>query len=94
MINLEIRFAGKHSKSNFSNIWCKAWSVTLHKHFEIQIVKYSPVILTLLLRHKTECDHAGWTVELGLFGYEIYFNLLENRHWDFENSTWENYDNK
>lgn len=37
-------------------------------------------------------DHAGLTLILGLVGYEIEFNLIDNRHWDYGNNCWEEYE--
>lgn len=37
-------------------------------------------------------DHAGLYLEFGLLGYSIMFSVYDSRHWDYENNTWEVYD--
>lgn len=37
-------------------------------------------------------DHAGLHLGFGLFGYTIYFDINDSRHWDYENNCWEKYD--
>jgi hypothetical protein len=36
-------------------------------------------------------SHGGLGIVLGLFGYNIHFNLYDNRHWDVETNDWEVY---
>lgn len=33
-------------------------------------------------------DHAGFEINLALFGYGIEFNIYDSRHYDYENHCW------
>lgn len=38
------------------------------------------------------CDHAGISFKLGLFGYLVEARLYDTRHWDDEKNQWQVYD--
>lgn len=40
-------------------------------------------------RFRTRGDHAGLTFFVELFGWLFEFNIHDERHWDYENDTWE-----
>jgi hypothetical protein len=35
-----------------------------------------------------ECDHAGLTIDVNLFGLNIIYTNYDTRHWDHENEKW------
>ena len=37
-------------------------------------------------------DHAGPSITLEAFGYMLDFNIYNKKHWDYEEGTWEKYD--
>ena len=39
-------------------------------------------------------DHGGLRISLGLFGYEVIFNVYDNRHWNYDKNRWVDYDNE
>ena len=39
-----------------------------------------------------KCDHAGIEIQLSLLGITFNFNFHDNRHWDYINNKWEEYD--
>jgi len=88
MINLSL---------NIRNPWYKKWSENLfsavyatpfkHKFIELECYKDGHV-LSFMLAWSIRCDHAGVDIELGLFGYNIHFNLYDNRHWNHEEGRW------
>lgn len=39
-------------------------------------------------------DHAGFVLELGLFGVEILIQTYDKRHWDDENNCWLKYEDE
>lgn len=39
-----------------------------------------------------KCDHAGVEFQLTLLGTSHGFYLYDNRHWDYKNNKWEEYD--
>lgn len=58
-----------------------------HKFWEFQADKTSD-ILGFEFRFTTRQDHAGLFVSLALFGYDIIFNIYDNRHWNYEENRW------
>lgn len=64
-----------------------------HKYWELQYLK-SDNLLRFEFGFTIREDHAGLNLELGLFGYEIHFNIYDHRHWNYEQGKWvEYYDN-
>lgn len=49
-------------------------------------------ILGFGLDFRTKGDHAGLHVELTILGLELQASFNDTRHWDYENDTWEKYD--
>ena len=37
-------------------------------------------------------DHAGVSLWLGLFGFDLGLHFYDTRHWDYENNRWEVYE--
>ena len=81
------------------NIWSKRWGIikTWHgrtfiknKFWEIQINKTNDII-GIDFRITAKQSHAGSYLALGFIGYEILFNIYDNRHWDSEKDNWVKY---
>jgi len=82
---------------NIRNPWHKGWSKNLystfvetpfkHKFIELECYKDGH-ILSLALNWTIRCDHAGFDIGLGLFGYNVHFNFYDNRHWNREEGRW------
>lgn len=92
MIRFNLVLQNIWSKEDFRDIWNKSGSITKHKHWELQLTKYTPEYIGLKL---DTCwrgrDHAGISVELMLIGYCFHVNIYDSRHWDYENNCWEIY---
>ena len=76
---------------DFKNI--KVWHGATpfkNKYWEIQVIKLDN-LFRLEFEFNIKQDHAGANLELGLFGYEIHFTFYDNRHWDYDNNSWMNY---
>jgi hypothetical protein len=50
------------------------------------------LITGINLYKNVHCDHAGICLEISMLGLTIAFRIYDNRHWDYENDRWENYD--
>lgn len=37
-------------------------------------------------------DHAGFNFSVGLYKYQLYFSIIDTRHWDDENNKWHDVD--
>ena len=88
MINLSI---------NIRNPWYKEWSNTLFaksyvtpfKNKFIELECYKDGHLLSFMLNWTICQsHAGFDLELGLFGYNFHFNFYDSRHWNTEEGRW------
>jgi hypothetical protein len=69
----------------------KALVITKNKSFEFQIWHGSMYCLfefSLDLSWRG-CDHAGPSLYISLFGWDVTFKLYDNRHWDYKNGTWQ-----
>lgn len=87
MINLNFTIRNPWSK-RFDSIYARHGSTPFAKKFwELQLYKSSDVIaITVEVTHRQ--DHAGFRLELGLFGYNIDFNFYDNRHWNDDTQSW------
>jgi hypothetical protein len=93
MINLKFAIEYPFTRISFNHIFCRSWNTFLkHKHFELEVYQDCDNLLHFHFNWTTRCDHAGVKLELGLFGYELIFNLYDSRHWNCKTNTWEVYD--
>ena len=82
-----------------SNPFCDRWDTvyykdrlfTNNKGGEIQIVKDSTII-SFAFRFTTRQDHAGASLDFGLFGYSIMLQYYDTRHWNDEEGRYWIYD--
>ena len=71
--------------------WCKFWRVSKNKTMEVQFTYWE--------RHwnwwNIHCscsrrqDHAGFKLEIELFGLYFHLWICDNRHWNIEKDDWE-----
>ena len=79
--------------SNTYNVY-KTISLTKHKTFEFQFSRlafYNLFSFSLDLSFRG-CDHAGPSLALDFFGWELVLKIYDNRHWDYDKGTWVKYD--
>ncbi len=55
------------------------------RHLRINILG----LLEFNLNHELECDHEGWRFTINVFGLEYLLNYIDCRHWDYDNDTYE-----
>ena len=91
MINLQINLRIPGS-DRFKNIKCCQGSMPFlkNKFWEIQIYQ-SADILDLFIRITHKQDHAGIHLGLGLLGFNIEFQIYDNRHWNKNINDWSQY---
>jgi hypothetical protein len=79
-INLTIR---NPWSARFEHV--RSWSGKLfgHKGWEVEILR-SDTIISVEVKFTVRQDHAGLTVEVGLFGYTLGAQVYDSRHWDYE----------
>ena len=81
-------------RNPFSNRWDTIFyrdRLRGHTATEIQLVR-GTAIVAIDLSWNVWCDHAGWSVMIGLFGYELYFSRNDTRHWNVEAGRFNTYD--
>lgn len=79
MFTLSIRVYNPFSKASFTSADGFVLPVTKNKTLEINLYK-DRTILSFELALETNCDHAGFRIEFGLFGRSIEFHFYDNRH--------------
>ena len=87
MINFHLNIRNPFS-DRFANVKDLNGSFSKHKHWEFQVYK-SNDILELFVRYTIRQSHAGIHLGLGLFGYNIEFQIYDSRHWDSKTHKWE-----
>lgn len=77
----------------FDSYVCVEKPISKNKVFNFEITRHFYHLFQFIL--KTEfrgMDHAGPSLELGLFGYNVMVCIYDTRHWDDEKNTWKNYE--
>lgn len=67
--------------------------VTNHKCLEIEYVRDAD-IFGLWFNWTLRQSHAGISIGLSLLSFGFYATLEDIRHWDYNNKTWEKYDDE
>lgn len=82
------------TKNPWRDIYQQAWPLFKHKTLEVGIFKYAYNLFELSVGLNFRgSDHAGPSLNISLFGWEIYVGLPDSRHWDYKNNCWEAYEN-
>ena len=93
MIHLNFSIGYPFTRMSFNHLFNRCWETAFkNKYFEIELMQDCEYLLHFNFDWKRKCDHAGVKLELGLFGYELVFQLYDNRHWDYDKGTWVKYD--
>ena len=74
--------------------WYKTINLTKHKTFEIELCSasmYNLFSFSLDLSWRGH-DHAGPELHVELFGFEVTIKIYDNRHWNYSEGTWKQYD--
>ena len=93
MITINFFVDNPLKSERWKNLYNKAWAITKNKTLEIQFFRNLYYIFSL---HLDLCwsgkDHAGPCFEINILGLEFSIQLHDNRHWDYTNNCWENYE--
>jgi hypothetical protein len=90
MINFNIGLSNPFSH-RWDTIYYKDHLFSKHKSGEIQVIKDNTII-SFGFRWATRCDHAGISIDIGLFGYTAMFHYNDTRHWNHEAGRYYAYD--
>lgn len=92
MILLNIGLTNPWAKYNFKNVFCREKKLTKNKAYGIELTYNSTSLVSLELSFSWRGhDHAGPSIELGLFGWCIHLHIYDTRHWNYEKNCWESY---
>lgn len=93
-IYLNFKIENLFSKNEtFRNIVCYEKPITKNKCINFEFLNYSRTFLSLEFSFQPRgVSHGGLRITVGLFGYEMVFDIYDKRHWDCENWTWEDYE--
>ena len=77
---------------NMFNYYCMIYKF---KAFEFEVCYDNSKLLSIILHLQLRgSDHAGPYIEFGLFGFDVTFKIYDTRHWNYNEQTWETYDNE
>jgi hypothetical protein len=85
--NFSIRNFWK-DKNFFKSYFYFHKKLTKYKDFEMQCITDSWHIFSIEFKVGFREDHAGVRLALSLLGKEVYFQIIDTRHWDYKNNCW------
>ena len=92
MIHLAFVLVNPFSE-RFSSVYNKTGKTWIpHRFWEFGVYKTNAII-RCILDFTIRQDHAGFCIELDLFGWGVEFRIYDSRHWDYENDCWKVYEN-
>lgn len=95
MISFRVAISNYFTKvadTAIKNIFVRSKRISKNKTFEIQIAWCPPTYLTELDidLNWTGSSHAGPSVHFEIYKFMVDVRIFDIRHWDYQNSTWEN----
>lgn len=87
MLNLNFSLENPFG-SKFKNLGCLSTKITEHKACELQHCYDATTLLQVEFNYAIRRDHAGLKVTFTLFGYTLYFQLYDVRHWNYNTNKW------
>lgn len=92
MINLQLILTNPWHTENFKNLFSRSGLINAHKAWEFEVTRYSYDLIKVQFTWSLKRDHAGPTLELALFGFNVTAKIYDTRHWDYEKNDWEMYE--
>jgi len=90
MIYCSFNIANPFRHEPFKDYWQRDIPVSKNKTLEIGFYRYAWNLFELQLDLRFwGRDHAGPSLEIGIFGYTARLGISDNRHWDNTANTWE-----
>ena len=90
MISFSFRLMNPFS-DRWETVYYKDGLLGKHTGAEIQVIKDNTIV-DLTFRWHTRQDHAGMSLDLGLFGYQVTMRYYDTRHWNDEAGRYYIYD--
>lgn len=93
MISFSFSIANPFKHKPFKDYWQRDISLTKNKTFEIGFYRYAWNLFEFQIDTRWRGrDHAGPSIELGIFGYTGRIGISDNRHWNSQTNDWQKYD--
>jgi hypothetical protein len=90
MIYIKFQIKNPWHSNKFKNIWMTGGYLTKNKSFELELYQDSEAFLAFAVDMSLiGKDHAGFELNIGLFGYRFSTMIYDTRHWDYKNGKWE-----
>jgi hypothetical protein len=89
MIHINFALSNPWGK-DFKNLWNRSGTIVRHKAWEAEILRNRQLI-GFHISYTIRQDHAGLSLEIGLFGYSISFQIYDTRHWSYKRNGWVSY---
>lgn len=90
-LSFAITWPFKYDPDFYGDYVFKNWKLTKNKSVELQISKGGDEIIGGAFRLAFKEDHAGLMIDLSLFRRSLYFQIYDNRHWNYEKNCYEAY---
>lgn len=90
MINFSFGLSNPFS-DRWATVYYKDGLITKNTGAEIQVIRDNTIV-NFAFRFTTRQDHAGMTLDFGLFGYYVTMRYYDTRHWNDEAGRFYNYD--
>lgn len=69
---------------------CIGWKISKNKAWEFAVNRFEEwQWFTFEVKLTRNCDHAGFHIELELFGLFVELSIYDVRHWSYEKNKWE-----
>jgi len=90
VIQFNFTVANPFQHESFKDYWQKDFALTKNKTFELGFYRYTWNLFEFQLDLRWRgVDHAGPSLEIGLFGYTARIGISDNRHWNYDTNDWE-----
>ena len=93
MIAFNFRIRNPFKYADFENFGVSTGPICENKSWEIQFMRYAYNIfeINVDLNWYGE-DHAGPSININLFGYQVTAKIYDHRHWNYDTQDWEVYE--
>jgi hypothetical protein len=91
MIHFNIMLRNPWVKQDFKTLFYKDKLFPDRKAGEIQLSYYRHSLFEFNFDLSFNCDHAGLTVAVGVFGLSLNMMFYDTRHWDDDKGKWYEY---
>jgi len=94
MINLSFNISNPwHKEKAQHDYFEKSWRISKNKTLDMQLSHSGSNLVEFRFMWRMRTDHAGVSLHLGLFYRWLYIEFCDNRHWNYEEGRYVDYNN-